>query len=121
MPIPVDEPGASLTTTERVAAHVAQEVDQLDGADLASLEQSVEFANAVVLTYLGLTDAFDLSDPQYPAAVTVATRVAARMFKNPRDLSSYGFNDVSQGYSDPRILTPDERLLLDETNVLGFA
>lgn len=121
MPIPVVDPGAVLTTKQRVADHLAQDISELAGADLSSLEQAVEFANAVVLTYLGLTNALDLDDPQYPAAVAVATRVAARMFRNPRDLSSYNFNDVSQTYNDPRILTPDERLMLDETNVLGFA
>jgi hypothetical protein len=110
-----------LTDPARVGNLLAQTVAELETVDEDSLQQACDDAGAMVLGYLMRADLVGLVDWELSILVTVATRVAARIYRNPRDLSSYNYNDVSVAYSDPRILTPDERVMLDRVGFPGFA
>lgn len=111
----------ALATATRVGNMLATTVDDLSAIDDDSLAQACTDADGIVLSYLSLADADDLTGPELSVATTVATRIAARIYRNPRDLASYNYNEVGQTYSDPRILTPDERLMLGTISWPGFA
>lgn len=111
----------ALATAERVGNLLAQTVDALEDVDEDSLAQACADADAIILGYLTIADTNDLTAGETAVVTTLATRVAARIYRNPRDLSSFNYDDVSQTYSDPRILTPDERLMLAHVGFPGFA
>lgn len=111
----------ALATAERVGNLLAQTVDALDDVDDDSLAQACTDADAIILAYLTVADTDDLTAYEVGVCEVVATRIAARIYRNPRDLASYGFDGVSQSYSDPRILTPDERLMLGQVGFPGFS
>ena len=46
------------------------------------------------------------------AVVFVATKVAARIYRNPSEFTVESFGEASHTYVDPRILTGDERAQL---------
>ena len=110
-----------LATADRVGNLLAQTVADLETVDDDSLTQACEDADGLVLGYLMIADTDDLESWELPVVTTVATRVAARIYRNPRDLSNYNYNDVSVAYTDARILTPDERMMLDRVGFPGFA
>lgn len=99
---------AAMATPERVGNLLAQTVSDLETVDEDSLQQACDDANGIVLEHLMRSDIDDLTEWAASAVTNVATRVAARIYRNPRDLASYNFNDVGQSFTDPRILTPDE-------------
>lgn len=103
---------AVLTTPERVGNLLAQTVDDLESVDDASLQQACDDANAIVCDHLMRDDLTDLAEEVQAAVLFVATKVAARIYRNPRELSSFSYDDVSQTYQDPRILTSDEKTQL---------
>lgn len=103
---------AELATPERVGRYLAQTVDALETVDDDSLTQACADADAIVLDHLMRSDLTDLADEVAAAVLFVATKVAARIYRNPRELSSYNYDDVSQTYQDPRILTSDEKTQL---------
>jgi hypothetical protein len=111
----------ALATAGRVGNLLASTVDDLSDIDEDSLDQACTDADAIVLGYLTIADTDDLTSTEVDVATVVATRVAARIYRNPRDLASYDYSDVSQNYSDPRMLTPDERLMLGHVGFPGFA
>ena len=110
-----------LATADRVGNLLAQTVADLETVDEDSLAQACTDADAIVLGYLTIADETGLTDVELAVAETIATRVAARIYRNPRDLSNYSYNDVSVAYSDPRILTPDDRLMLGHVGFPGIA
>ena len=111
----------ALATADRVGNLLAQAVDALEDVDDDSLAQACTDADAIVLAYLTIADTDDLTDVEVDVATVVATRVAARIYRNPQDLNSYNYGEASMAYSDPRILTPDERLMLAHVGFPGFA
>ena len=102
-------PLAPLTTATKVATKSAVE-EPVDGTvDYDSLLQAVDEASAVVYGYLR-RDSISALRPSAQAAIEmVATRIASRFWRNPQDQSSMSYNDVSMTFSDPRVLTGDER------------
>lgn len=101
-----------LTSPERVGAFVAQTIDSMEEVDEDSLAQACVDADGIVLDHLMRSDLGGLAEEVQAAVVFVATKVAARIYRNPRELSSYNFDSVSQTYQDPRILTSDEKAQL---------
>lgn len=101
-----------LTSPERVGAFLAQTIDSMEEVDEDSLAQACVDADGIVLDHLMRSDLGGLADEVQAAVVFVATKVAARIYRNPRELSSYSFDSVSQTYQDPRILTSDEKAQL---------
>lgn len=96
-----------LTTPAAVAAKMHVEVPAA-GRDLDALRQAIQDASAVVLNHLNRDDVDSLTDARRIAVCAVAIRVAMRLWRNPADLGSESYNDHSQSYSDPRLLTGDE-------------
>lgn len=78
------------------------------GTDLDSLNQAIREASGIVLNHLNRENVDTLTSGRRAAVVSVATRVAMRLWRNPADLGSESYNDHSQSYSDPRLLTGDE-------------
>lgn len=100
---------AVLTTPERVGNYLAQTVADIEDVDEDSLAQACSDADAIVLDWLMRSTLEGLAEEVQAAVVFVATKVAARIYRNPREVSAYSFDSVSQTYVDPRILTADER------------
>ena len=103
---------AELATPARVGAYLGQTVDALEDVDDDSLAQACTDADAIVLDHLMRSDIDDLADEVQAAVVFVATKVAARIWRNPHELTTYNYNEASQTYADPRILTSDEKAQL---------
>ena len=100
---------AELATPARVGNYLAQTIADLEEVDDDSLAQACNDANTIVLDHLMRATITDLAEEVQAAVVFVATKVAARIYRNPSELSTYNYNDTSQTYVDPRILTADER------------
>ena len=100
---------AELATPTRVGKYLAQTITDLETVDDDSLQQACGDANAIVLDHLMRATVTDLAEEVQAAVTFVATKVAARIYRNPSELSTYGYNDANQTYVDPRILTTDER------------
>lgn len=103
---------AELATPARVGAYLGQTVDALEDVDDDSLAQACTDADAIVLDHLMRSDVDDLAEEVQAAVVFVATKVAARIWRNPHELTTYNYNEASQTYADPRILTSDEKAQL---------
>ncbi len=103
---------AELATPARVGAYLGQTVDALEDVDDDSLAQACTDADAIVLDHLMRSDIDDLADEVQAAVLFVATKVAARIWRNPHELTTYNYNEASQTYADPRILTSDEKAQL---------
>lgn len=113
MPIPVAPNTLEvLATPQRVGKLLAQTVADLDDIDADSLQQACTDADAIVWDYLMRSDVGDLAPEVVEAVLFVATKVAARIYRNPREIASYSANEVNTSYQDPRILTSDERAQL---------
>lgn len=102
----------ALTTPEAVGSMLAIDVDELGAVDTASLAQACDDAEALVLSFLRRSTLDDLTAPNARAAEFIATKIAARIYRNPQEAATYSYNDVSQTYSDPRVITSDERAVL---------
>ena len=81
---------------------------------------------ACVCTYLGADPGTLTLDPwQMTVVQKVAKRVAARFFTNPLDRASYagpeGLSFTQAPFVSARILTPDERAMLDDIGSPGIA
>lgn len=100
---------AELATPARVGNYLAQTIADLETVDDDSLQQACDDANAIVLDHLMRSTVTDLAEEVQAAVTFVATKVAARIYRNPSELSTYNYNETSQTYVDPRILTADER------------
>lgn len=102
-------PLAPLTTAAKVAAKSAVE-EPLEGtADYDSIDLAVEEASALVYGFLR-RDSISALRPSAQAAIkAVTTRIASRFWRNPQDQASMSYNEVSMSFSDPRVLTGDER------------
>lgn len=110
MPVWTPDPDLYLLTTpERVGAFLAQEVDGLNDTDEASLWQACNDATGIVLDEIMRDDIDDLAKPVQASVVFVATKVAARIYRNPNEVTVDSLGDASHTYVDPRILTSDER------------
>jgi hypothetical protein len=103
---------AALATPTRVGKYLAQTVTDLETVDDDSLQQACDDANAVVLDHLMRSTVTDLSEEVQAAVVFVATKVAARIYRNPSEFTTETFGDAAHTYLDPRILTGDERAQL---------
>jgi hypothetical protein len=103
---------AELATPARVGNLLAQTVTGMETVYEDSLAQACADADAIVLDHLMRADIDDLAEEVQAAVLFVATKVAARIYRNPRELSNYNFGDVSQTFVDPRILTGDEKAQL---------
>ena len=103
---------AELATPARVGAFLAQDVSDLSDVDEESLEQACDDANAIVLDHLMCSTVTGLSEEVQAAVLFVATKVAARIYRNPQELTVDQFGDSSHTYIDPRILTGDEKMQL---------
>ena len=110
----------ALATAERVGNLLAQTVDALEDVDEDSLAQACADADAIVLGYLTIADTDDLTDVEVDVVTVVATRVAARIYRNPHNVT-VSYDETPVAYSDPRILTPDDRLMLAHVGSPGFA
>lgn len=103
---------AGLVTSDDLASFLQQDVE-LDEGDRAAAEFAVLAASGVVRRYC--RRAFSIG--AVPDEVRLATlRIAARMYKNPQGQSAYSYDGVAAGIPvdmSGRIITPDERLLLD--------
>ena len=100
---------AELATPTRVGKYLAQTITDLETVDDDSLQQACDDANAIVLDHLIRATVTDLAEEVQAAVTFVATKVAARIYRNPSELSTYSYNEANQTYVDPRILTADER------------
>lgn len=80
--------------------------------DAAALSAAVTDANALVLAELGWDTIADKSASAVGIATAVARRVAARLWRNPMDAGTESAEGQSLSWSDPRILTGDERAAL---------
>ena len=96
-----------LTTPARVAAKMHVETPT-EGPDLAALDEAIEEASGIVLDHLNRDSLTGLRPSRLAVISAVATRVAMRLWRNPADLASESYNDHSQSWSDPRLLTGDE-------------
>lgn len=103
---------AELATPERVGNLLAQTVDGLEDVDEDSLAQACDDANAVVLDHLMRADVDDLAEEVQAGVLFVATKIAARIYRNPQEFTVDTFGDASHTYNDPRILTSDEKAQL---------
>ena len=103
---------AELATPARVGKNLAQTVTDLETVDDDSLQQACDDANAVVLDHLMRPSLTGLSEEVQAAVVFVATKVAARIYRNPSEFTVESFGEASHTYVDPRILTGDERAQL---------
>lgn len=101
-----------LITPARVGAFLAQDVDDMASVDEDSLAQACTDASAIVLDHLMRSDINDLTSEVQAGVVFVATKVAARIYRNPNELTVDTMGDASHTYVDPRILTTDEKMLL---------
>ncbi len=109
MPVIVPDPDPFLLTTpDRVGTFLAHDVNDLVGVDEASLWQACQDATGIVLDHLMRTDIDDLSAEVQAAVTFVATKVAARIYRNPNEVTVDSLGDASHTYVDPRILTGDE-------------
>lgn len=97
-----------LVSPERVAAkgHVALPTS---GTERAALDTAIDDATGTVLGYLRRPHIDNLTPAVQAAIRSVATRVALRMWRNPSDVASESYNDMSHSFTDPRLLTGDER------------
>lgn len=97
-----------LVTAARVAAkgHVALPTT---GPERAALDAAIDDATGIILGHLGRQHIDNLTYAGQAAVRSVATRVALRMWRNPADVASESYNDMSHSVSDPRLLTGDER------------
>lgn len=110
MPIVMPDPDPLLLTTpERVGAFLAQDVSGLNAADEDSLMQACADASGIVLDEILRDDIVDLAKPVQASVMFVATKVAARIYRNPNEVTVDSLGDASHTYVDPRILTSDER------------
>lgn len=100
-----------LTDVDRVCAQLAVTVPA-DGIDRLSLDQAVEDATGLVYGYLKRDTSVGLRPSALAAITAVATRIAARIHRNPREVASSSYNDMSLSLADPRILTGDEERAL---------
>ena len=103
---------AELATPARVGKYLAQTVTDLETVDDDSLQQACDDANAVVLDHLMRPSLTGLSEEVQAAVVFVATKVAARIYRNPSEFTVESFGEASHTYVDPRILTGDVRAQL---------
>ena len=103
---------AELATPTRVGSYLAQTVTDLSDVDDDSLAQACADANAVVLDHLMRSDVDDLAEEVQAAVLFVATKVAARIYRNPQEFTVDQFGDSSHTFIDPRILTGDEKMQL---------
>lgn len=107
MPALVPDPNLMLLTTPlQVCAKM--HVNPPTGADLEALYQAIREASGIVLNHLNRENVDTLTSGRRAAVESVTTRVAMRLWRNPADLSSESYNEHSQSYSDPRLLTGDE-------------
>ena len=95
-------------------------------ADYDAADAACADAWACICTYLGADPAALTLDPwQVGAAQKVAKRVAARFFTNPLDRSAFsgpeGMSYTTSPLVSSRLLTPDERAMLDALGAPGFA
>ena len=98
----------------------------ITAADYGAADAACNDAWACVLTYLGADPAsLTLDTWQVTVAQKVAKRVAARFFTNPLDRQAYsgpeGLSYTQAPLVSARILTPDERAMLDDIGFPGFA
>ena len=103
---------AELATPARVGKYLAQTVTDLETVDYDSLQQACDDANAVVLDHLMRPSLTGLSEEVHAAVVFVATKVAARIYRNPSEFTVESFGEASHTYVDPWILTGDVRAQL---------
>lgn len=98
-----------LLSAERVAAkgHVA--VPVYPSTQRAALDTAIEDATGLVLGHLRRDSVDSLRPAAQDAIRAVATRVALRLWRNPSDVASESYEGMSQTWTDPRILTGDER------------
>lgn len=101
--------GLRLLTAERVCAKQRVTVPDPDSPEGAALGQAVEQATGLVLAYLRRGSIDTLPVPGVDAVRAVATRVAARLWRNPTDAASESYGDHSVSWSDPRIFTGDDK------------
>lgn len=87
------------------------------GPDAEALAAAVADANALVLSELGWDDITGKTPVALGIATAVARRVAARLWRNPMDAASQSAEGASQAWSDPRILTGDERRALRQARI----
>lgn len=101
-----------LVTPARVAAkgHV---VLPTTGPERAALDDAIADATGIILGHLRRPHIDNLTPAVQSAIRAVAVRVALRLWRNPADVASESYNDMSHSYADPRLLTGDERDQLD--------
>lgn len=97
-----------LIRPERVAAkgHVTLPTS---GTERAALDTAIDDATGTVLGYLRRPHIDNVAPAAQAAIRSVATRVALRMWRNPADTGSESYNDMSHSFTDPRLLTGDEK------------
>lgn len=110
----------ALATPARVGNMLAQAVGDLEEVDEGSLNQACVDADQIVLGYLTLPGTDTLTSTELGVVTVIATRVAARIYRNPHNVT-VSYDEVPVAYSDPRILTPDDRLMLAHVGFPGFA
>ena len=86
---------AELATPARVGKYLAQTVTDLETVDDDSLQQACDDANAVVLDHLMRPSLTGLSEEVQAAVVFVATKVAARIYRNPSEFTVESFGEAS--------------------------
>jgi hypothetical protein len=89
--------------------------------DMDAAVAAVTDAWAIVVTHIG----HDPAPEESTTALHVAKRVAVRIFRNPLDRASYhgpeGLEFAQSAAVQSRLLTADEKLLLDASRVVeGF-
>lgn len=98
-----------ITTPERVGNFLAVDVSDLDEIDEQSLLQACDDATAVVCDFLMRDSITTLADEVQASVVFVATKIAARIYRNPNELTTDNLGEATHTYVDPRILTLDEK------------
>ena len=96
-------------TPERVGRFLAQDVDDMEDRDEASLRQACADATAIVQDYLMRDDISSLAIEVQDSVRFVTTKVAARIYRNPQEVTVDVLGDSSRTFVDPRILTTDEQ------------
>ena len=108
MPLIVPDP-TLWTSPVRVGDFLSQDVDGLRDEDERSLAQACVDATAIVRDYLLRTDLSALAPEVQDSVLFVTTKVAARIYRNPSEVTVDVLGDATRTFADPRILTSDER------------
>lgn len=99
---------AAWLTREHLAVHLRAAISAVD---VLAADQACDAAAAIVEAYCGRT--FTGSEPLIAAARGVALRIASDIFANPLDRASYSGPEGLSFTSRPRLLTQDERDILE--------